>query len=1089
MKLATYVIALLISLGTSSAVFGQAAFVPNQGQWQGDFEYQLRLTYGALFMSKDGLRYSLLSPNDLEGALGEEAHSHQKPTHTDLRGHVYDQRFIGAQTQKIEGQQKTDFYHNYFLGNYPETWRSNVPVFQGLRYAEVYPGVDIVFSENDNHLKYNWILAPGATVSSIKWNYPGADSTWIQEGKLIIQISIGVVTELLPEAYTLRNGIKTQVDAAFKKEAGIYGFTVSGHNPTDTLVIDPLVVFSSFTGSLADNWGFTATYDAAGNLYAGGIALANGYPTTTGAFQTTHGNPTSSVPFSPMGIDIGITKFNAQGNNLLYSTYIGGNSQDQPHSLFVDDNNNLFILGVTGSANFPVPAFGFDASFNGGDSVEIGGYSFNNGTDIYIAKLNSAGTQMLGGTFLGGIGNDGLNLGIVSNYGDQSRGEIVVDELGNVYITASTLSADFPTKNATQGAPGGLQDAVIAKLNSGLTTLFWSTYYGGLQQDAGYSIKVGHFNNSVYVAGSTRGSTLSGTANGYQTAFQGGTHDGYIAKFDRNSGALQTATYVGTNSYDQTFLLDLDKFDNVYVFGQTGGNYPVSPNTYFNTNAKQFIHKFGPNLDVSSFSTRFGRGGTTIDIVPIALNVDDCLNILLSGWGGSTNAGSGYLGGSTSNMPLTPDATQSTTDGSDLYFAVFGVNASSLKYATYYGGNISAEHVDGGTSRFDPRGNIYQAICAGCGGNSDFPTTAGAWSNTNNSVQPSNNCNMAVVKINFETSIEAAAMIDTNVAMDTTCNTLTLALLNQSKNANFYIWDFGNGTFSNLINPTVVYTSLGTYTIKLLAIDTVCDIKDSIYLTVIHDKGTRPKANFTTRFTACDVFRTVYVTNTTVRANQYNWTFGDGGTSQAQQPTHQYTNQGIYTITLIAVDTTCGASDTATMEVDFTNNIPAPQVFISADTCLYGGINVRFENDSAWYTYEWNFGGKIDRNKYPSYRYPKGGTYSYSLIITDTICNTSYTFTFSGDVERIEDRVFIPNAFTPNRDLINEEFKIAGNKCLSGAQFQIFDSWGNLIFETTNPFGEFWDGYIDGKPAQQDVYVYYFKSDDFEKRGYISVFY
>jgi gliding motility-associated-like protein len=1087
MKLVTRFAALLMCLAGTTALFGQAAFVPNQGQWEGDFDYQLKLTYGSLFMSKDGLRYSLLSPSDLEGTIGEAAHNHQNPRQNELHGHVFDQHFIGAQTREIQGKEKASFYHNYFLGNNPKKWQGNVPVYHGLRYAEVYPGVNITFTEQDTHLKYNWIVAPGASTAAIRWNYIGADSTWIQNGKLIIETSVGVITEILPEAYTIKNGFRTPVDVAFKKELGVYSFAISNYNSGDTLVIDPLVIFSSFTGSLADNWGFTATYDDFGNLYAGGIALANGYPTTTGAFQTSHANPTSSIPFSPYGVDIGISKFNAVGTALLYSTYIGGSSQDQPHSLFVDGNDNLYVLGVTGSSNFPVPSFGYDPSFNSGDSVYIDGYSFGDGTDIFIAKLNSAGSQMIGGTFLGGTENDGLNLGIVSNYGDQSRGEVVVDELGNVYITASTFSDDFPVLNAAQGSRSGLQDAVIAKLNSGLTTLFWSTYYGGLQHDAGYGIKVAPNNGSVYITGSTRGSALAGTTNGYLSTFQGGTHDGYIAKFERNTGVLQAATYVGTNSYDQTFLLDLDKFDNVYVFGQTGGNYPISANTYSNANAKQFIHKFGPNLDVSSFSTRFGRGGTTVDIVPIALNVDDCLNILLSGWGGTTN--NGYLGGSTINMPITADAAQSSTDGSDLYFAVFGPNASTLKYATYYGGAISAEHVDGGTSRFDPRGNIYQAICAGCGGHSDFPTTPGAWSNTNNSQVPSNNCNMAVVKINFETSITADAIIDPAIDLDTNCNTLTVTLLNLSKNANLYIWDFGNGTTSNVINPTIQYSVFGTYTIKLLAIDTICDIKDSIYLTIEHDKGTRPKADFTTNFTACDVFRTVYINNTTIRANQYNWTFGDGGTSQLQQPVHQYANQGVYTIQLIAVDTTCGASDTATQTIDFTNNIPAPQVYITPDTCLYGGINVRYENDSNWYTYEWNFGGFVDRSKYPTYRYPKGGTYRYTLIITDTICNTSYTFTFDGEVERIEDRVFIPNAFTPNRDLINEEFVIAGNKCLSNAHFSIFDSWGNIIFETDNPFGEFWDGYIDGKPAQEDVYVYFFKSDDVEKRGYLTVFY
>jgi gliding motility-associated-like protein len=388
-----------------------------------------------------------------------------------------------------------------------------------------------------------------------------------------------------------------------------------------------------------------------------------------------------------------------------------------------------------------------------------------------------------------------------------------------------------------------------------------------------------------------------------------------------------------------------------------------------------------------------------------------------------------------------------------------------------------------------PKGNIYQAVCAGCGGYSDFPTTPGAWSGSNNSQVPTNNCNLAVVKINFETSITAAAIVDTNIAIDTNCNSLTVHFLNQSRNANNYIWDFGDGQSSFAVNPSVTYNALGEYTITLVAIDTICDISDTVSIVIDHDRGTRPKARFTPSYTSCDVFRSLAITNNTIKANQYFWDFGDGFTSSLKDPTHQYVNQGIYTVTLIAVDTTCGASDTAEAVIDFTNNIPAPQVFIRPDSCFYGGIDVQYINDSAWYTYEWNFGGQIIKNQYPDFRYRKSGTYQFSLLIRDTICNTEYRFNFDEEILRIEDRVYIPNAFTPNRDLVNEEFIIAGNKCLGNARFQIFDSFGNIVFETDQPFGDFWNGYIDGKPAQEDVYVYYFKSDDFEKRGYITVFY
>ena len=176
------------------------------------------------------------------------------------------------------------------------------------------------------------------------------------------------------------------------------------------------------------------------------------------------------------------------------------------------------------------------------------------------------------------------------------------------------------------------------------------------------------------------------------------------------------STYLGTTKNDQAFNIDHDKNGNIYVFGQTKGNYPVTNGVYSNPGSSQFIHRLKPTLSTTVFSTVIGSGNNTTNLVPTAFNVDDCLNILLSGWGGLVNSGQGHQGGNTFNLPVTGDAFQSSTDGSDFYFMVLSHNAAGLKYASYFGGN-SHEHVDGGTSRFSHEGNIYQAVCAGCGTN------------------------------------------------------------------------------------------------------------------------------------------------------------------------------------------------------------------------------------------------------------------------------------------------------------------------------------------------------------------------------------
>ncbi len=1061
-------------------LFGQLSFVPNYGQWDNDFKYKTSLKYGGLFFEEDGVKMHLISASDLNKKHGEQAHD----THSQeiVHHHALKQKWLGSLIPQIKGANPLEYHHNYFLGKNPLTWKGNVPVYQSLYYENIYNRISIDYHNHDNQLKYNWIVAPGGNPSTIKWNYEGADSVWIKENKIIIQTSVGFVTEELPAVYTLQNNIKTPVAAAFTLNNNVFGFDIKHYNKKDTLVIDPVLEFASFSGSLADNWGFTATYDNLGNLYAGGIVMNAGYPTTMGALQTNHANPTDSNPTPDYGVDCSITKFNASGNNLIYSSYLGGSSQDQPHSMFVDSLGSLYILGVTGSADFPTTTNAYQDTFSGGTNTSISAYKFPNGTDMFVVKINPSGSALEGATFLGGTKNDGLNKKMSLNYGDVSRGEIVVSKDNKVFVVASTMSDDFPLVNPSQSVHGGNQDAVVLSLNNTLTSVNWATFYGGNLDDAGYGIKTGT-NGTAYICGGTKSNNLAGTSGKFNSQYQGGSHDGFVAQFNQSDGALLGTSYLGTTTYDQAFLIDLDKFNNVYLFGQTLGNYPVSANVYTNNSGKQFIHKLNNNLTTSIFSTVFGKGHSSIDIVPTAFNVDDCLNILLSGWGGSSNGSN--LGGNVKNMPITPDAFQPNTDGNDFYFMVFTANADSLKFATYFGGPQSSEHVDGGTSRFDKNGNIYQAVCAGCGSFSDFPTTTGAWSSTNNS----NNCNLGVIKFNFETNIRAQASLDSASTIDTNCNSLTLSFSNNSKNANDFLWDFGNGLTSVVKNPTVTYDSLGTYTIQLIAIDTLCDISDTTYLELIHDKGTRPSADFDVSYTSCDVFKVVNITNNSKKANKYYWDFGDGRTAIGFNPSHSYFTEGIFTITLIAVDTTCGASDTLTIPVDFTNNTPPPTVNILPDSCYYGGINVVYENDSAWYTYVWDFNGVIQLAKYPDYRYQNSGIQQFSLTILDTLCNAEYTFNFNENIQHIKDRVYIPNAFTPNRDNINEEFIIAGNECLAGAKFQIFDSYGNIIFETDDPFHKFWNGFINGKPCQEDVYIYYFKADEFEKRGTITVFY
>ncbi|HBF21237.1 MAG TPA: hypothetical protein DDW81_14140, partial [Cryomorphaceae bacterium] len=963
---------LLILTGISLSLYGQdshALFIKNDGQWSSDFNYRLRLNSGDVFFEDNGYTISLHNADDFH-------HHHDEPGPKSkqeelLKRHVVKVKFLYANPfPQIQGAAKRSFYHNYLLGNDPSQWRASVPVYQQLNYLDLYPGVNVRFRGKGGNLKYDFHLAPHADPRLLQMQYQGADMLSINKGHLLIQTSLGTLQEFIPEAYQVIKGQKINIPCSYTLVNHIVKFKLGPYNPEHELIIDPELVFSSFSGSSIDNWGFTATFDHEGNLYAGGITFGLGYPTSPGAYQEI---------YKGGDVDMSISKFSALGDTLLYSTYVGGTDNDVPHSLVVDDDNQLFILGNTGSSNYPVSGQALQANFNGGPPLALRFMRFNHGSDIVVTKLSADGTKVMASTFLGGTENDGLNTGIFQNYGDNCRGEIIYAD-NKVYLISNTRSNHIPLPNALNDSIQGDQDALVVCLQNDLSSIVWGTYFGGLGDDAGYSIKPDQ-GNKVVIGGATRSNDIDISPQAHTPNAQGSI-DGYLAVFNRLNGNLTASTYVGTSDQDQAFLIDIDKFNNLYVLGQTEGQMTMSAGIYGTPNSRQFIKKFDMNLATEIWSTTIGSGQAKDDLVPTAFLVDECFNIYLSGWNGQSNVltNGGPPQGNTLNLPLTSDALQSSTDGSDFYFMVLERDAKSLAYATYFGGT-SNEHVDGGTSRFDPHGTIYQAVCAGCSLES-FPVTPGVVSETNNS----NNCNLGAIKLDFEATVRAKPEIDFMNDTDTICDTLFVQLSNKSINAQVFEWDFGNGLTSSEEEPTTFYDNFGTYTIRLIATDTICDIADTNFIEVVHDTGIFLESGFTSEYIGCDSeFRALF-TNTSTGSQAYQWDFGDGDFSQETEPEHLFQDTGLYIVSLTAINVKCNKSETFvdTLVFQDTSSIPDPLVEVSL--CGDGSVDIALDNDRRRYRYSWDFGnGVTEEKRYPSYRYQEPGVYTVSVDINDTV--------------------------------------------------------------------------------------------------------
>ncbi len=774
----------------------QVGFVQNKGQWPQETLYRTEMNGGFVYIDQNGLTIQLL-----ESDFYRKLHDWVQGTSADSTAdaHAIKIKFVGADlTQLKEESGAYAHMNNYFIGNDPNRWATDVKSFRQLRFKDVYEGIDLRFDSKDGRIKYEYIVSAGASSEPILVEYTGIDKLNVSDGELVLQTSVGEYRELKPFAYQLSESgsiIPVACRYAVLDNRVQYVFP-DGYDHSKELIIDPELEFSSYLGSISSSFGFTACYDPAGHLYAGSILFGSIFPFTAGAYQVTFGGGT---------IDVGITKFAEDGTQLLYNTFLGGTGNEAPHSIVTDSNNDLLVMGSTSSTDWPLTAGAFQNSFGGGFNASGAGYVYSNGSDIFVSKLNSDGNQLLASSFLGGSGNDGVSTGTALdfNYGDRFRGEIVVDSDNNPYIASVTNSLDFPIVNGYSSTGTNQLSGTVVKLNSNLTSIIWSTFIGGSAPESAISLQLAP-DNSVYVTGGTTSANLPISSGAFQTSLAGGV-DGYIAHISADGSTLLNCTYNGTSGFDLNFFVQIDEEGFVYVVGQSTGTYPVSPGVYSNPNSRQYVQKFTPDLSSSVWSTTIGSGSSEVDITPSAFLVSECGQIYISGWGGSVNT----AGGNTFGLPTTADAFQSSTDGSDFYVMVLGIDAVDIVYATYFGGSQSSEHVDGGTSRFDKNGTVYQAVCAGCWANDDFPTQSGVWSQVN----PSTGCNLGVFKFRLG-SVSAQAEIN---APDIVCPGVEISLLNLSVDADEYLWNFGDGNTSTETNPFHSYNAPGIYNITLYA--------------------------------------------------------------------------------------------------------------------------------------------------------------------------------------------------------------------------------------------------------------------------------
>jgi len=908
-------------------VVGQElSFIENKGQWPWKVQFALSTETGKSFFESNGITHHFIDASSIAKAHRGEA------SDKEIQGHVFKTAFIAANTVRPKGENRLPTIYNYFLGNDATKWGRACQSYAGYWYDNLYQGVDLHVYQNNGFAKMDWVVQPHASPSSIQWKYEGTDEVNIENGRLVIRTALGELIEQAPIAYFLipwegeasgsNEPLRVRVPCSFKEVNGVFSFQVGEYNKKYALVIDPELIFSSYSGSYDDNFGYTATYDSYGNLISGSSAFGQGYPTTLGAYQTTWGGGTGQGNLA--GTDMALSKYDASGTFMQWSTFLGGDHDDLPHSIICNENDELLVFGTTSSLNYPVTTGAFDTSFNGGVAFSPFGVGtlYSNGSDIVVSKLSVNGDQLAASTFIGGSANDGVNtaVGLKFNYADEFRGEIDLDAQGNVYVISSTQSSDFPIVGAAQPMNNGLQEACIFKMDENLSLLLFSTFLGGSDDDSGLSISFDHVGN-VLVCGGTQSTDLTWIGAPYQSAYAGGNADGWIAKLAPTGAQVLSLTYFGTAAYDQLYFIETDDQDDVFVYGQTrdATNSLIINAAFSQPNSGMLVTKFNSTLSAITWSTLFGTGDGKPTLSPTAFLVDVCGKIYLSGWGGNVNLYSTNEAGFTNGLLVTPDAFQSTTDGSDFYLLVLEADASAVTYASFFGGNVSSEHVDGGTSRFDRKGIIYQSVCAGCGGNSDFPIyPANAVSALNN-----NSCNNGVFKYDFQLPLTVADFqLPPQVCMGS-----SEILLSTSSLATSLEWLVNGVSIGTGNNLNYAFNTSGDVAVTLVASNpNTCNFTDTITRTI---EVIEPLVQQLSDLTSCSGIPVqmgeglIFDPNAT-----YTWLPNDGSVQSPNSPFPLFIGSASNAYTLLINHGLC--TDTITQNI----LVPNLSLTVSSDTTL-----------------------------------------------------------------------------------------------------------------------------------------------------------
>jgi len=1000
---------------------------------------------------------------------------------------------------------KSEMCFNYYTAGTPQGGVHNVHTYEKVIYKDIYPNIDLKFYTSSEYavkhepsvgklagVEYEFVIHPGGNVNDIQLLYNGADDVREDNDGLSIKVAFGTFTENIPRSYITGSG--EDVEVHYKTTGrNLYSYEVlsAGKSITSDLVIDPIpnLSWASYYGGTGDDDGWDIALGVNDTIYITGYTNTNtaGVIATSGAYQT---------KFAGGAHDAFVAKFNPGGTALLWGTYYGGTADDKGYGIAVDKNDNAYITGYTQSGGIATPgayqtaklgspsaiynAFAaklnangdlvwstyyggfitqaFDIALDAGNNVYIAGYTaqttspliaspgayhtfFGGGgaispCDAFIAKINSAGTALVWGTYYGGGGNEVI------------QGIAVDGSSNNVYVTGYTSSSD------SIATPGGYRtvysggstygDPFVAKFNSTGTVLTWGTYYGGYGDDSGNRIVLGT-NDTVYITGFTYSSTGISTAGAYQFAYAGGGNsDAFAAKFNPVNSALIWGTYYGGTGTEVGSAIALDATNNVYITGFSTSTTGIASSAAYQTLYKGsddvFVTKFNSAGSALLWGTYYGG---TSDEQGLGIAVDASDNVFVTGFTGSAGIATAgayqvlYGGGAGPNdafvaeftavLPLiTPSGPTLFCEGDSV---ILNANASYSSYLWLPGG-ATTRIITVKTS-----GTYSLTAINNLGGDTTSSITITVNPLPSIAVTPSDVtiCQGSSVQLSASGAVSYSWLPD--LALNN--NTSPAVTADPSTYINYTV----TGTDINSCSGQAA-VSIFIYPLPTLLV--------SSNVTICRGDSTELSASGATTFQWSPAVNPS--TGALVRAGPaITTTYTVTGTDVNNCQSSAAVQVAVTTIQLMVspnVTITAGSSTSVSVTGGDGSYLWTPANGLSCNTCYNPTANPM-----------------VTTTYYVTVKNSPGCSQIDSVVITvKRSCGDS--------------SIVLPNIFTPNGDNQNDIYYVkTDSECIRSMNFQIYDRWGTMVFESSDP-GIGWDGKYKGKELDAGVFMYWLKITD-----------